>query len=272
MNFSLQDLHLKIKPVIEEANELMLKGFNEGAEIFIKKGAQLSTSTLTQTDKDMSNLLKTRLKKLFPDFGFLTEESKDILSSEEYVWVIDEIDGTANFANHIPIFSTSIALWDMKKNTPLYGVISFPCAKEIIHAIKGDGTYLNNKKVSRKVPKRSHMATAYGHVGSSKEKLKLLEELSKVVPLPENYRCATFHLVSTALGRIDCSVFGNCAIWDFAAGMLICKEAGLEVKFVSKKPNLLESDRKEYNNWFVIAEKPLSEKLAGALKEVYSNS
>lgn len=262
---SLEKIHQKVKNALKEADAMFKSAFVGKTEVYQQQGIQLSTSVVTKTDKDIDKLLRARLEEAFPDIGFVTEEKEERISRKEYNWIIDPIDGTANFAHKIPICGISIALW--KEDEPLYGAVSFPMLAEKVHAIKGKGIYFNGKKIKKSksyLTERKYITS--NHVGTNAEKMKVLEQITKVVSYPADYHCASYQGVLVSLRKVDCWVVVGLPIWDIAAVLLFAAEAGLHTEFVSKPPSIKREDVREYRNTFVIAEKRLAIKLAHKIK------
>lgn len=268
MEYSIEKIHNKAKNIFKEADSIFRKGFFGNVEIFQQKGTQLSTTVVTKTDKDIDVLLRKKLSTAFPEIGFISEEIDENMSREDYNWIIDPIDGTSNFAHKIPICGISIGLW--KEDEPIYGIISFPILRETVYAIKGKGTYLNDEQVIRKKSKKfSEPFVVYSHVGTNEEKLRVFKKIAEVIPLPQDFLSAAFHIVLAGLRRADCSISVNLPIWDIAAGLIIAKETGLHIEYVSKPPGIFRSDLREYKNTFVVAEKDLAIKVAKQIKLVF---
>src|SRR5512142_95548 len=95
------------------------------------------------------------LKRAYPTHAFLAEESGTI-GKGPLVWVIDPLDGTHNYLRGIPHFSVSIALLD--KGEPVYAVVFDPLRDELFTASKGDGAYLNDRRI--RVTKRDNLGGA----------------------------------------------------------------------------------------------------------------
>jgi myo-inositol-1(or 4)-monophosphatase len=98
-----------------------------------------------QTDIDVhaEDMLREKLHAILPEAGFIVEEG---ISDEhqEFNWVIDPIDGTKFFSTQYPIFFTQIAL--MKGGTSVLAVVYCPIAKQVFHAVRGEGAYLNAQR------------------------------------------------------------------------------------------------------------------------------
>ena len=128
-------------------NRLLVEKFTLPKKVSYKAGGidHLASSVVTETDKQVEKLLKTKLLKILPGSGFIGEESE--AEPKEYNWIVDPIDGTLNFANQLPVFACSIALWH--QNQPIYSLVSLPMATETLHAFTGGGIFLNGRRVKR---------------------------------------------------------------------------------------------------------------------------
>ncbi|MBI4084350.1 MAG: inositol monophosphatase [Candidatus Levybacteria bacterium] len=261
-------LHKKITPIVKKAEKIMLDAYHGTVKVFSKEGENSAVSIVTATDREVDAFLRQELTKVLPGSGFITEETKDKNPNADYVFIIDPIDGTANFANHIPIFGISLALWF--KGKPVYGVLSFPEIGETVHAIKGQGVFYNNKPFSR--PKnsaknrRNEITSLYCQPERFEKRLRTFEKVKDLIAFPQDYRSASYHFALISLGRFDCVFIVNLPIWDFAAGILIAEEAGLYNAFLTPFPDLAQPDFRDYKNSFVMAEKEIALRIAALLK------
>ena len=124
--------------VIKIAGEEVLKIYNSSSlDIEIKE----DNSPVTKADKLADKIIREYLKERFPGYSFLTEESVDDLSrlDNDYVWIVDPIDGTKDFIAHDDDFSINIGL--AYKHEAYLGVILIPVTGDIYYAIKGQGAY-----------------------------------------------------------------------------------------------------------------------------------
>jgi len=100
---------------------------------------------VTASDKKAEKILIEELQKARPRFSILSEEIGLITNDEEFKWIIDPIDGTANFLHGIPHFAISLGL-EHKKEI-ICGIIFDPIKDEMFQAEKGNGSYLNNQRL-----------------------------------------------------------------------------------------------------------------------------
>lgn len=226
------------------------------------------SSIVTQVDKDIDTHLRSSLRNAFPDIGFITEESEE-RPGPGLNWIIDPIDGTLNYAHQIPLYAISIALW--KGNTPLYAHVSLPSQKERIHAIKGQGLFLNNQKCTRTVtnidPEKAYVS--FSMSGANIVRLKAIQAVTNVVSYPRYLGSSVYQSAMVILGRADCAVYLNLSLWDIASVMLFSKEVNLSCKFISEAPDIFNKDVREYKRILVVGEPLLAEKIYQQIKTAF---
>ena len=173
--------------------------------------------------------IKSHIEALYPDAKFIGEEgSSDELSDEGYAFIVDPIDGTTNFVKDYHHSAISVAL--LKGREVVAGVVYNPYLDEVFHAIKGQGAFLNGKKIS---VSSSPIGKALVLFGSSPYDKQLFPETIKVVSEYfynaldiRRSGSAALDLCYVACGRADVFVELQVSPWDFAAGKLLIEEAG----------------------------------------------
>ena len=185
---------------------------------------------VTSSDKKAEKILIEELQKARPRFSILSEEIGQITNDEEFKWIIDPIDGTANFLHGIPHFAISLGL-EHKKEI-ICGIIFDPIKDEMFIAEKGNGAYVNNKRM--RVSSRSKLENCIictgGPKKDSKDRESTLEEYKKfsskvLIPI-RKLGSASLDMAYVAMGRCDGFWQRNLSYWDIAAGIIIVKESG----------------------------------------------
>lgn len=165
----------------------------------------------------------------------MSEEDGNHNRQSDYLWIIDPLDGTSNFTMEIPFFCVSIAV--ARANKILAGVIYNPIHNELFFAEKGDGAFLNNKKiVVSKVfkPMLSRVMMAWN--GINAETLGVLKTFSdNGFVKARAIGSAALGLAYVAAGRGDAYVSLGCKLWDVAAGVIIISEAGAKISDIFGK-------------------------------------
>ncbi len=219
----LERRYLAACAVAREAGELARRRYQNRAEIGLKfKGPQ---DYLTAADGEVERLVVARLGEAFPDDTFFGEEGGGHFSPQ--VWVIDPIDGTANFARGIPHFCISIAF--VREGETVLGTIYDPMADELFTARRGGGALLNSNPM--KVSDTSDLSRAVIELGWSTRRpaVAYLEALGRIIAAGSSFRrsgSGALGLAYVADGRQD----GYCELhinsWDALAGLLMVQEAG----------------------------------------------
>ncbi|WP_042167289.1 inositol monophosphatase family protein [Paenibacillus gorillae] len=199
-----------------------------------------STDLVTEVDKGSETLIKRLVLTHFPHHSFLGEEGVEpgpeasvrALESKlenEYLWIVDPIDGTTNFVHGFPFFVVSIAL--AYRGEVIVGVVYDPMKDELFLAEKGKGAYVHGKRmnVSGEDTLRSSLI-ATGFPADQQYALPLnMKGLQAVAPQVRNIRSggsAALHMAYVAAGRL--SGFWEIGLnsWDLAAGSLLIQESG----------------------------------------------
>lgn len=217
-----------IRKIAIEAGKIAVAGGNSltASEIYVKN---TPTDMVTAIDRKVESYLTKEIRQHFPDHGIFGEENGETLGNSEYRWVIDPIDGTANFIHGIPCYSISIA--SQKFSETVMGVVYSPLLNELYTAEVGQGAYLNGKAIhvsNSKSLEQSILVTGFACVraGIRPDNLDLLPNIARLL---QGIRCngsAALDLCHVAAGRVDGYWEFELNLYDVAAGSLIVKEAG----------------------------------------------
>lgn len=178
-------------------------------------------------------IIREILDNKYPDHSYVTEETGLIDRNSDYLWIIDPLDGTGNFASHNPLFSVSIALW--KNGIPLIGLIDAPVMKERFIAVRQCGAIHQDfvGKINRKVSVSdiTESENAYGVYceGGVTDKNRSLGLLGRYYMQLKDVRklgSAALELAFVGTGRSECYMTTAISLWDIAAGLLFVTEAG----------------------------------------------
>ena len=133
----------KVIYIAKEAGEVLKSGFGKNFSVEFKTNA---ANLVTEYDKKSEKTIIDFIMKEFPTHSVLAEESGSYKSSSEYLWIIDPLDGTTNFAHGLPIFSVSIGV--QKNGEMVCGVIYDVMRDAMYTAEKGSGAFCNSRKLS----------------------------------------------------------------------------------------------------------------------------
>ena len=194
-----------------------------GAPSAILKGAQ---DWLTDADGAVERFLSERLAAAYPDDGFQGEEG-GLAREGGLRWVVDPIDGTANYMRGRDRFCVSLAL--LEDRVPLIGVLVAPAMKETFVARTGGGATLNGSPIG--AADSSDMQRAMVEVGWSRRRPRheFIGMCDRIVTAGAMLRLGgsgALGLADVAAGRVDAYAELHINLWDVAAALVILSEAG----------------------------------------------
>jgi len=212
----------EITDIVREASALMVRG---GFRIMEKESPE---NLVTSSDLAVQHFLVQRLEKLLPGSGFLCEEEDFRELTHEYVWIIDPIDGTANYARGIADCCISVAL--TRGGELETGVVYSPWRNELYCAEKGKGATCNGHPIH--VSDRPYEAGLFCTAMSTyrKEFAKTCSDIIYDIYMqcndPRRFGSAAVELCMMASGLIELYFEMRLQPWDYAAATLILREAG----------------------------------------------
>ena len=227
MKLSSANINVMVK-VCRKAAKIIIRDFGEIEKLQVSlKGPG---DFVTASDKKVEKIIIEELLKARPNYSILSEEIGQINNDESFKWIIDPIDGTANFLHGIPHFAISVALEHNKEI--ICGIIYDPIKDEMFTAEKGNGSYLNNQRM--RVSSRSKLKDCIIFTGGPKPEskdreiaLKEYNNFSSKVLIPiRKLGSASLDMAYVAAGRCDGFWQRNLNYWDIAAGIILIKEAG----------------------------------------------
>lgn len=230
------DLINKITALVKECGAVILNADREKMAIDIKSGV---ADLVTEYDKNIQAQLEIGLKEILPEARFIGEEgSSDKLSDDGYAFIVDPIDGTTNFVKDYHHSAISVAL--LKGKEAVAGIVYNPYLDEMFSAIKGQGAFLNGKKISVSAQPLDKALVLFGSAPYNKELFpKAIEILTDYFYKALDIRrsgSAALDLCSVACGRAELYFELIVSPWDFAAGKLIVEEAGGVVTTIDGEP------------------------------------
>jgi myo-inositol-1(or 4)-monophosphatase len=213
-----------------DAGKYILSNIGKVRQVSFKS---IQSNLVTEVDKKSEEIIIKTLQSDFPDFDILAEESgASSTKNSEFMWVIDPLDGTTNFAHGLPIFSISIGL--IKGNEVIVGVIYDPTRDQLFTAEKGKGAFLNGQKLSvskTKDIKKALLVTGFPYNVEENpdhcfERFVIMTKHSRAV---RRLGSAALDFAYVAAGIFDGFWEVKLNPWDIAAGLLLVKEAGGKV-------------------------------------------
>jgi myo-inositol-1(or 4)-monophosphatase len=179
---------------------------------------------VTRVDLVSERALRRELEHLLPMAGFLGEESDPHGLASEWLWVVDPIDGTSNFARGLPHFAVSVAL--LHRGMPVLAVIHCAPEQATYTAVAGGGTRRNGR-LCRMAARRLGDASILGCQWQRGQlDLAFLERLQRLGGRIRTFGSTVTQLADVAVGRLDGNVQVQGRIWDIAAAGLVVEQAG----------------------------------------------
>ena len=227
MKLSSANINVMVK-ACRKASKVIIRDFGEieNLQVSLKGPGDF----VTNCDKKVEKILIEELQKARPNYSILSEEIGKISNDESFKWIIDPIDGTANFLHGIPHFAISIGL--EQDGEIICGIIYDPIKDEMFTAEKGNGSYLNNQRI--RVSSRSKLKDCIVFTGGPKKvskdydlSLKEYNNFSSKVLIPiRKLGSASLDMAYVAAGRCDGFWQRNLNYWDIAAGIILVRESG----------------------------------------------
>lgn len=184
---------------------------------------------VTEIDQRVEAELTSEIRHCYPEHGIYGEETGQYQSDREYCWVLDPIDGTASYIHQQPTFTLSLALqW---RGETIIGVVYAPALGEMYQACQGGGAFCNDRRI--RVTRHAQLEEAMASTGFSclragwkSNNLPYFNAIAPVVRCIRRFGSAALDLCYVASGREDAFWELNLALYDYAAGLLLVREAG----------------------------------------------
>ena len=209
------------------AKDKIMEIYNSGFDVEIKE----DNSPVTMADKMADQMIRNHLSKLFPQYAFLTEESEDNKNrlNNDYVWIVDPVDGTKDFVARDGGFTTNIGL--AYKHQVVVGVVVVPATGEYYYASKGNGAYYVNAKgektrihVNDKLEDLTVLTSVFHF--NEKERALIDKHNDKIKHEAKFGSSLKPCRIAQGLAEISYRMSAGTKEWDTAACDIIVKEAG----------------------------------------------
>lgn len=176
-------------------------------------------SLLSSLDSALDELWRTSIRTEYPSDGLLSEESSSLRSTRR-VWIIDPLDGTTNWSAGLPIYAISVGL-------AINGEIEFagiylPALGLTYYAARGHGAYCGEDRINVRQTKVLQFSSVVTMCSWRSNDVGLLRLQANV----RAFGCTAYHLALLAAGVTDGAIECGCRVWDYAAGLLLVREAG----------------------------------------------
>lgn len=198
------------------------------------------TDVVTAMDRACERLLRERISTARPDDGVHGEEHDELPGTSGVRWIIDPIDGTVNYLYGLNHCCVSIAV--EVDGELVVGVVTTP-AGEQFHARRGGGAFVDDLPLQPAQPPRvglALVATGFGYL--TERRAQQGQVVAALLPQVRDIRrlgSAALDLCNVAAGKVDAYYEWGTHIWDWAAGVVICREAGACVRLPADDEGLV---------------------------------
>ncbi len=221
----------------QQAGPILLRHFGSGFAVQMKDWAD----PVTVADRESEALIRATLQARYPEDGLDGEEEGRTPGTSGRVWIIDPLDGTADFAGGLPIFAVVLTLIDAANpNQALLNVTHDPFRNETFHAIRGGGAFLNGAPI--RVRAGSDLASALVHVNYSNKRhiweqsIELARRITAVAPHARALGSSALAQAYVACGRLSAHTKILSGEFDIVGGNLLIEEAGGTVTDLNGNP------------------------------------
>jgi myo-inositol-1(or 4)-monophosphatase len=209
------------------AGTILLRHFGAGLSVEMKAWAD----PVTAADRESEALIRSELGRHFPSDGIDGEEEGRHDGASGRLWLVDPLDGTADFAGGLPIFSVVLTLVETANpDQAVLNVTYDPIRRELFHAVRGEGAFLDDRPI--RVSRRDELAGALVHLNFSNKRkiweasIDLARRVTEVAPHARDLGSAAIALAYVAAGRLDAKAKVLSGTYDIVGGNLLVTEAG----------------------------------------------
>lgn len=210
------------------AGKILLRGFRSDKTIISYKE---KNNLVTNIDKESEEYLFNNIRKHYPGHAIIAEEGSRTDFQGDFIWYVDPLDGTTNFAHGLPLFCISIGVYSVELEKTVAGVVYDAFHNELFTALRGGGSFLNYSPIH--VSDTVDLGISLLATGFPYDKMTSPENnLDKFNRFLPRIRCirrmgsAAIDLSYVAAGRLDGYWEFKLNPWDIAAGSLLVEEAG----------------------------------------------
>ncbi len=217
-----------MQEVAHRAGDFLMEHFREDGDLLRMRTTAKEAATVY--DRRADNLIVQGIRGAYPDHSILSEEGGLVEGDPDWLWVVDSLDGTGDFADWNPLFSVCLAL--RHKGEVVLGLVHAPAIGEFYVAEKGQGAYLNERRI--RVSDISGLGDSYIFYceGGEKNRSRTGGLLRRVYPLVKDIRklgSAGLETAWVAAGKGEAYFTTAIEPWDVAPGVLLVREAAGEV-------------------------------------------
>ena len=186
---------------------------------------------VTVADKESEAMIRSAIRERYPADAIDGEEEGRRPGTSGRVWLVDPLDGTADFAGGLPLFAVCITLLDEREaDQALLNVTYDPIRKELFHAVNGEGAFLDERALL--VSGQKDLSAALVHISFSNQRaiwpstIDVVRRLTEVAPHARDLGSSALGQAYVAAGRLDGHLKVTSGMYDVVGGNLLVTEAG----------------------------------------------
>lgn len=231
-------MHKEVLSWINEIKVLIKKSLSdENIEVSMKRDHR---DLVTSLDKEVENILASRIRSTYKDHLILGEEENHLLKDRDVgkIWIIDPIDGTNNFVKQRDDFCVLISYYE--NNEGILGYIYDVTRDDLYYAIKDEGAFCNGIEMEKPsiIQLKDGLVSTFVRLMDEKGFLKKLIDSSFDI---RYYGCGGIDSIKVFQGKLAAFVNPRSGAWDLAAQIIFAREMGLKVlKFNGEPVNYLK--------------------------------
>ncbi len=219
------------------AGDVLMRYFRTDFAVEMKGWAD----PVTVADRESETLIRDEIRRHFPGDGVDGEEQGSQPGTSGRLWLVDPLDGTADFAAGLPIFAVVLTMIEVSDpSCALLNVTYDPVRRELFHAVRGGGAYLDDRPI--RTSASDDLAGALVHLHFSNQRaiwessLELARRITTVAPHARNIGSTAIAQAYVAAGRLDAHVKVASGRFDVVGGNLLISEAGGVVTDLDGQP------------------------------------
>ena len=203
------------------------------------------TDLVTSTDIGSEEIIKSIIRSSFEDHSIFAEESGKEITTSDYLWIIDPLDGTTNFVHGYPSFGISIGIYLNKE--PLMGIVLELPNKKLYTAVKNEGAFCEGLKIAPSKTdslNESLLVTGFGydHGDNWTLNMDLFKHFTDITQGVRRLGAASIDICHVASGKVDGFWEYDLKPWDTAAGIIIARESGCKITDMKGNDHNLNDD------------------------------
>jgi len=225
------------RDLVVQAGDILQRHFGTGFAVQMKEWAD----PVTVADRQSESMIRAAIHRRYPDDGVDGEEQGLQSGTSGRLWLVDPLDGTADFAGGLPIFAVVLTLVETGDPTRAFLNVTYdPVRGELFHAVRGAGAYLSDQPI--RAAASADLAGALVHLHFSNQhaaweaSMELARRITAVAPHARNLGSTAVAQAYVAAGRLDGHVKVTSGAYDVVGGNLLVAEAGGVVSDLNGAP------------------------------------